>query len=218
MKKKIMLLAILILTCKVNTVMATCGYSEISRGKSIVNNVNIYYDYHIIEDSAYFDVTLTNITPDIYFVDTGTDATYRYSDTTNGELTIHNYNGNSGNYKFYLINPECSGSSVGIKYYTFPVYNVYYTDPLCDGIENSDACKKWVKQNYTYEQFQNMVNNYIVSLNGDEDEEYVEVYENDLLEAIVNFYVKYYYIILIAVILICGIIITIKRKKDRFNL
>ena len=44
-----------------------CDYSDVARMKSIVTNINLSYDYKIIDNEAYFDVTLSNLTKDIYF-------------------------------------------------------------------------------------------------------------------------------------------------------
>ena len=221
MKKKILFLIVLLLFQKNNVRALTyggCDYSSVSRMKSLVNNINISYDYRIIDNVAYFDVTLNNITPEMYFWDTLTNETYTYADTQNGEITIHNYTGTSGNYKFYSAMSDCYGTALGTKYYSFPNYNIYYTNALCSDIPNYSLCQKWVKINYSYDKFEKIIFAYKDSLNSQEPiEEQVE-YKDNILNKIVEFYVSYYYYFLVAVILICGIIILIKRKKDKFKL
>lgn len=214
MKKKIFVLLFLLLI-DIGIVEAKCSYSTISRAKSLVGNINLSYNYHIIDSEPYFDVTINNITPDMYFVDSQTDITYRYSDTRNGELTIYNYNGVAGVYKFYSTNSECNGVSLGSKYYKLPVYNIYYNSAMCSDIPDYSLCKKWVDFNYSYDEFSTAIDKYKMSLIEKGETEENVVYNKNIFWEIVKFYIKYYYYILLGLIIVCGLIIVIKRKKDK---
>lgn len=194
-----------------------CEYSTVSRMKSIVSNVNISYSYTIVNNKASFSVTLNNITNDIYFYDTITNRDYYYSDTNNGEITINNYTGYSGNYKFYSNNDNCRGISLGSKYYNFPSYNKYYNDPLCKDIPNYSLCQKWNEVNYSQEEFEKMVLEYKKPKQIEQENVVIE-YEKTLLDEIMEFYVTYYYIILFGLILFCTTIIIIHNKKNKFDL
>lgn len=216
MRKKILLLIVLLLL-PINSLCLSyggCEYSVISRLKSLVTNVNISYSYKINNNKPSFDVTLVNITPDMYFYDTITKKNYYYSDTNNGEITIYNYSGYSGSFKFYSAKSECHGISLGTKYYKFPIYNEYYNDPLCNGLTIS-VCKKWANVNYSRDEFENLINEYENPII--EKEEGIK-YEKDIFDYIVDFYVNYYYYILISIIVICVVIIVYKSKKDKFKL
>lgn len=219
-KKLIIVIIILILKIDVNALTyGGCDYSSVSRMRSLVSNINISYDYHIIDNMPYFDVTLTNITPDLYFIDSYSNVTYTYDNTSNGEITIYNYRNASGKYKFYSALSSCYGTSVGSKYYSFPTYNPYYTSEYCEGIPNFSLCQKWVNVNYSSREFEELVSKYKESLikNDDSDEELIE-YKSNLLNKVIQIYVNYYYYFLGAIILICGIIIIINKKNDRFKL
>ena len=221
MKKKIIFLIILVFTLKIDVHALTyggCDYSSVSRLKSLIGNINISYDYKIIDNQAYFDVTLNNIPEDVYFIDNMTNITYTYSNTENGEITISNYTGYSGSYKFYSALADCYGITLGTKYYKFPIYNIYYSDPLCSDIPNYSLCQKWSNVNYSYDQFKNKIYEYKEKINEYEDTQENVEYNKGLLDNIVEFYVNYYYYFLGTIILICGIIIVIKRRKDRFKL
>jgi len=120
MRKKIILLIITVLI-GLNKVKAItyggCDSSTISRLKSLVTNINVTYNYHISDNRVYFDVTLTNITPGMYFWDEITNQTYTYNDTVDGEITLYNYDNQSGSYKFYSQVNGCEGVVLGTKYY-----------------------------------------------------------------------------------------------------
>ena len=222
MKKKIILLIALFML-PINILGLTyggCDYSIVSILKSLVTNINIHYDYHIENNTAYFDVTLTNITPDMYFYDPISKKNYYYNDTNNGEITISNYtySGTTGIYKFYSAKEECYGITLGSKYYKLPSYNKYYNDQLCSGISNYSLCQKWTTVNYSREEFETLVNEYKNQKNEEEVLKEEITYEKGLLDKLINFYVNYYYYLLSGIIIICGIVIVIKRRKDRFKL
>lgn len=221
MRKKILLLGLFMFFATTHVYGLTyggCDYSTVSRFKSLVANINISYDYHINNNQAYFDVTLTNIPENVYFLDTLSNKTYTYNDTKDGEITIHNYIGQTGTYKFYLSYEGCKNVSLGSKYYKFPVYNTYYNDPLCSDIPNYSLCQKWVNVKYSYSEFEKIINDYKISLEETPKVEENVEYHKNFLENIIEFYINYYYYFLIAVILVCIFIITIKRRKDRFKL
>ena len=194
-----------------------CEYSTVSRLKSLVSNVNISYTYHENDGVVYFDVTLNNLTNDMYFYDTITGKNYYYSDSNNGELVIRNYN-YSGTYKFYSNIDACKGISIGSRYYKFPEYNNYYNDELCSDIPNFSLCQKWVKNNYPYDKFEALVNEYKSKKEEDKQVETPIEYSENWIDDIVNIYINYYYYFFIAIILVCSIVIVIKRRKDRFKL
>ena len=145
MKKKLIFImfVLLVLGIKVNALnYRGCEASTISRLKSLITNINISYDYQMVDDYPSFSVTINNIPPSVYFIDTkdiyyGTnEKTYNFSDAKNGEITIYNYSNEGGSYKFYSSLSNCEEIYLGSKYYNFPTYNIYYGDPLCEDIPN----------------------------------------------------------------------------------
>ena len=232
MKKKIMFFIIMMLFCKSNVMALTyagCDYSEISRMKSLVSNINISYDYHINNNVAYFDVTLTNVPQSVYFEDSANkienrwnlsgdeEIFYTYDSTDNGEITLRNYT-KSGSYSFYMDVEDCYGVSLGTKYYTFPTYNSYYTSDTCKDIPNFSLCQKWANVNYTKEKFEELAFSYKANLVKIEDDFEEPKYDTNLFDTLVDLYINNYYYFLGAIILICGIIILINRKRNKFKL
>ena len=195
-----------------------CDYSTISRLKSLVNNINISYDYHMNNGVVYFDVTLVNIPEGVYFIDTISNKTYTYQDTNNGEITIYNYLGNPGKYNFYSSSSDCSETKIGIKYYKFPSYNIYYGSDLCKDVQNYSLCQKWVKVNYSYSELEDLIYEYKEKKNKVIEEESEVVYQKSFIDEIVEIYARYYYAFLGFIIVICLLTIMIKNKQDKFKL
>lgn len=195
-----------------------CDYSDVARMKSIVTNINLSYDYKIIDNEAYFDVTLSNLTKDIYFYDTVSEKKYYYSDTIDGEIIIPNYKVVSGSYKFYSAKSECFGVSLGTKYYNFPVYNKYYNNSLCSDIPNYSLCQKWGYVNYSQDEFEQMIFEYKNEDPEEENNKIIVEYKKTFLEKVIDVYVKYYYFFLGILILVCTIVIIINNKKNSFKL
>ncbi len=219
MKKIILFLLISMFTFSASALTyGGCNYSDVSRMKSIVTNINLSYDYKIINNEAYFDVTLSNLTEDIYFYDTITQKNYYYSDTNNGEIIISNYKPTSGSYKFYSAKNACYGISLGTKYYNFPVYNKYYSDPLCKDIPNYSLCQKWGYVNYSQDEFEKMISDYKDSKPIESDNNINVEYKKTFIEKLIDVYINYYYYFLGFLILVCSIIIIVNNKKNQFKL
>ena len=224
MKKNILFILIMLLfisfKCEVKSLSyGGCEYSQISRLKSLVSNVNITHDYYIKNNKAYFNITLTNLVPEVYFVDSNSDIKYTYANTQNGQITIYNQVYTQMSYKFYSNLNMCPGVKLITKYHTLPSYNIYYKSDLCKGIENYNLCKKWTKNKYSYDEFKQLVTDYKNKKAQQGLKKDVEVvYEKTLLDYFIEFYVKYYYLLLIGVIIICFIVMHFNKKKNGFDL
>ena len=220
MRKKIVLVLILLFFTKANINALSyggCDYSTIARLKSLVNNVNVYYDYYLKDDIAYFNVTLTNVPENVYFIDSYDNGKYSYLNTNDGQITIYNYSSKNGFYSFYSSLDECNTTKLGTKYYKFPTYNIYYKSQLCEDIPEFSLCQKWANVNYGYDKFRKLVYDY-KNKEEKQDEQPEIKYNKTFLDNIIDFYVKNYYFVLGGVIIICGIALIIKLKKDKFNL
>jgi len=195
-----------------------CEYSEIAKLKSFVSNINITYDYYIEGNTAYFDITINNLIPGIYFVDSVSDKKYTYNDSIDGELIIRGNSQTNGHYKFFSAKQECYGLKLSNKYYNLPSYNIYYNEPLCKQNPNFSLCQKWMKVNFSYSELNQKFQEYNLSKNKINDNNISVFYKKSILDKIIEFYIKYYYIIFISIIVICIIAMTISRRKNRFDL
>lgn len=196
-----------------------CEYSEISRLKSYVSNINISYEYYVFNNKSYFNVTINNMVPGIYFIDSTTNKKYEYHHSNNGEIKINDYTNNSGTYKFYSALPKCYGIKLTNKYYSFPEYNRYYESEICKANRNHSLCQKWAKITYSYEELEKRINEYNSKKQETEEQtKPIVVYKKTLLDSFVEFYVKYYYILLLAIIIGCVIAMIINRRKNKFDI
>ena len=222
MKKKIFLVIMLMIFIECNCKALSyggCSYSEISKLKSYVSNINMHYDYYISNNRAYFNLTISNIGDNIYFVDSYTGKTYNYSDTNDGEITIYNYDNFKGSINFYSSLETCYGIKLGTKYYKFPQYNIYYEDPLCLENRNFSLCQKWRNVTDSYSGFKRKIEEYNKNMDTESLEEEKKVqYQKTILDRFVAFYTKYYYILLSVIILICVVIMVISSRKNRFDI
>lgn len=196
-----------------------CEYDKISRLKSFVSNINLSYDYSVENNDVSFSVTVTNLVPEIYFIDSKTGVKYDYWNSIDGELVINDYKNLSGNYSFYSSIPECYGVKLGSKYYNFPNYNYYYETPICQQNRSFSLCQKWVKVTHSYSELEKIINEYNNKKNNVEPEEEENIeYKETYVNVLVKLYVKYYYYILIGIIAVCTTIMFISKKKNSFDI
>ena len=197
-----------------------CDYNTVSNLKKLVNNINISYTYELKDNNSYFDVILSNIPKEVYFVDSVNLNTYNYNNTNNGELTISGYNGvTSGQYIFYVNNDVCNGVKLGTKYYNFPIYNTRFNSEECKDIPNYSLCKRWIQKYYSDYEFEKQISDYKKSLNSNDEKIEKQIkYKKDLFSRIIELYIKYYYYFLPAIILIFGAVIIISNRKGRFKI
>ena len=132
---------------------------------------------------------------------------------------IKDYSGISdGKYTFYVNNDICNGIKLGERYYKFPIYNSRRNSELCLDIPNYSLCKKWISKYYSQSEFESNIEDYKKSLESNNKKEEQIKFEKDFMSKIVEFYIKYYYYFLPAIIIPCIAIIIISNRKDRFKL
>ena len=215
MNKKMLALIMLIFVLT-DRVKADCSYSDIAKMRNLVGNINISYSHSSEEQNQMlFDVTINNITDDMYFIDENSRKTYTYQDTTDGEITIRGYDSSyieKGTYTFYSSNDECYGKKLGTKYYNFPIFNIYYQDPICYGFENVSLCQKWVTNRYSRSELKQKLGEYMQT-----NDENSYNFGNDIADSIIEFLAKYYYYAIGIIIVLLACVAIYKRKDDKFD-
>ena len=191
-----------------------CDYEDYKEVQKKASNVNIMIDYEIINDEALFTITLYNIKEDQYIFDTKSKTTYNYSGSDTIKVQVREPDVYS--FEIYSYDNYCDDNYLNKLFAEIPRYNKYYKDKLCTGIENFKYCQKWFGTSITYDEFKKGVAEYKKNLNEEivEEEEY-----KSIQEYILEFYLKYWYIILPIIIVSCLIGIILKRKQEnKFNL
>lgn len=211
MKKAICIL-FLLLFIPTYEVDAKCMYSDIARLKKIASNVNFSYVYKIKADDAIFNVTLTNLTKDIYFVDMTNEKVYK---NKTGEYTLKNYkSGSTVVYNFYSTNVECSDNVLYTIRISLPKYNEYYNNSICNDAREYSLCQKWSSHNLDYSTFLEKVSQYKIEKQKQEELQKQEVDNDSLFHYIIIFLTNYYYIILIVLGGTISIIAYVKNKRN----
>ena len=199
----------------------SCDYTLLSNLKSLASNIDISYKYNIYGDNVTFDITLTNIQNDIYFIDYNNNRTYYYSDTYNGRITISGNNSGKVTYIFYSNSPECLNEKLNVRYVNLPYYNKYYSYDECQGIEEYSLCHKWINNIYEYNDFKKETDNYRQKKFQNKNEDVINQKLN-WFDIIVNLYINYAYLIIPTLLgIIIGIMYLVKYikfKLNRFNI
>ncbi len=212
MKGKLVLITLLILfpiSCKA----LSCNYNEQARLRRLASNVTTSYEYVEDGDKVSFNVTLTNVTNEIYIRDNNTGNEYRFNDTN--EIVINGYEpGLNIRYMIYPVKENCTYSYLASKYVNLPYYNKYYKDPLCEG-KNYSICGKWQKVTLSYDEFVKTINEYSKKENQNEE---IKEEKDNVFDMISKFIFDYYIFILGGGLLIFVLISFLRRNKDQFDL
>lgn len=206
MKKLILIILLLVIPIKVKA--SYCNYMDIAEYKNIASNISYSYEYEEIDDDVVFHVTLTNLDSKLYLVDSKKN-TYNYM---NDEMTIDARSGESLLFTVYATDKYCKKSLTTIRI-QLPTYNKFYKDSICVGVENYNLCSKWSTHNLSYEDFVSNVRNYKLSIIPKDSKEETED-DNGILDFVIEFLIKYYYIVLPVIIIGCLIAIYFRNKKD----
>ena len=219
MKKIYLFILMLVLPISVFARAKTgCDYSVLSKLKKYASNVNIAYDYKIVDNEAYFTITINNLVPDIYVLDESTGKTYNYSSSNNGELVISDIHGVKNlKIKIMSSNPICNNKLLLTSYLTLPVYNKYSTDSLCDGLDNYKLCYTFLDTSLTYDEFKESVEAYRNRKPAEEEEPVVKEHVKTEWEKFLDFMIKYGIYIMAGLAIIITIISIRINKKNKFD-
>ncbi len=213
--KQFKYILILILLCLFpNSVYASCSSTDKARLKKIISNINVSYDYQMVQDNAVFSIKFSNLNPELYFRDPFGNI-YRTYDLVNNEIVLNNYSdGQSYTFNFYGTN-SCINQNVGSLYATTPTYNPFYKLSVCDNAKEFELCQKWVSHSLSRNEFIKKVNDY-KEKNGIIDDSKInkEISVIDLAMSFISMYGLY---IAIGIAIIIIIIKIVHYKKDTFG-
>ena len=201
MKKIIFILLMFIGMSSVDA--AYCDYIARGNEKKIASNVTFAYDY-VMGEEVTFNITVNNLFENLQLRDPN-GKIY----TGEEEIVITGFKeGQTVRFEIISPNDECGNELLYTKYIVLPNYNRYYNDPVCKNT-NFSLCQKWVKNNYTYEEFVRLVNDYKKTSSSEVDEKKEEpTYQN-----IIAFFIEYWYIYTLLILLLIYIIYKIREEK-----
>lgn len=198
-----------------------CDYKDLSDYRALANNVNITYSYDMVKGEPIFSITLTNLSEYMYVTDVYRNKTYYNSNfTKENELTLTGYTNNQKvKLQIYTRDGGCSDQLLTTKYITIPAYNKFYSDEVCDGVEEYSLCQRWAAVSIDYDEFVAKVTEYKEKKFAREEAINFKNKET-LLEKIFTFVGEYYAILVcgvIVIVLIIGAIQKIFLKKNQFD-
>lgn len=224
MKKLIYLVFMIMLftftTCYVH---ASCTNEEISSLKKEAEKIKVTYKHlGAVEDdegiTVYdkFNVTFKNVNDDLYI------ELFNFSYTNYPENGVIIDTFTTGNWNFDIYSDKCEMKIKEIKV-VLPKFNIYSSDPLCEGIDGNDfaLCGKYYDYDISYTTFKEKVESYrklhnIADNNGEKEVEKREFlyYWNYIYDFVYKniIYFAFGFGLLILLLLVFMII---KRRKNR---
>ena len=183
-----------------------CNADEIKRLKEIANNVTVTYDYDEERDEngiyGYYLVTVSGLTEEIYGQTSLDNEIFRfhYSSENGG---VDSYNLFSDIREINIYSSKCDDKKLRTLKLDYPYYNIYHTYSECENISGDDlyVCGKFTDKKISYSTFMNEINKYNKS----------DKKKNDSDEFLVNFIKKYFYIVIVGVIVLILFIIRLIR-------
>ncbi len=184
MKKtfKLLLAAVLFSTFTITYVNAAeCSTEAMNKYTSLADKVQVTNEFKKEEDNSGFvlddgskpivrvdNITIKNLTDDMYVVVseeiTNSQQTYNYSDTTNGTITIKQYNVlDVLKYTFEIYTSDktgCGGTKLKVRYLTTQAFNPYFESMMCDNLKDYTYCQEYVSSALTEDEFNDKIENY----------------------------------------------------------
>lgn len=131
---------------------AECDYQRQAELSRLASNVQISYNYAIVNGSPEYTVNISNITNDIYMTDS-LGSTFASKNEFSQKYYIWN---NEVDYTIYSNDNNCKGEVLLTKHISFPRYNQYSVLPECQKYASSELCSIWYDtSSYSQEQFIN---------------------------------------------------------------
>lgn len=121
---------------------ADCDYTKIAELSRKASNVNITYDYEIVNHNPNFYVDITNVTNDIYIK----SDYYNEKDEVFTSNITRTYIASDITIKYYIYSndDDCKGTLLLTKYLNIPYYNRYSETKICKNNPKFKYCALWM--------------------------------------------------------------------------
>lgn len=210
--KLFIMLILLIILFPIKANALVCSNQDMVKLKSEAQNITTTYDYKEENNNVTFNITFSNLNTDLYLLETIEKKSYYY---IGNEMTLTGYKaGESYKFKVYATNSLCDTDALYTVYVTLPYYNNYYKDELCKGIEDYELCQKWIKNKITYDEFKNKITDYKKVIDKEDNNPDKNKTVKGIFDYLIEFYIKYYYIVLPLIIIISVVYVYKNNKKN----
>ena len=187
---------------------ASCDDSRLAELSKIASNVQFSYSYDVVLNRPEFKVNMSNITSDIYVVDsfenvfTGFEASYGYQFI------------NTITYDIYSNDINCQGEKLMSKSVNIPSYNKYSMYKECEDHRDLALCQVWA-----YYEFENDDIFYNIIKESNKIKKATDIKKdtnnNSFLDDIIDFIMSnLFVIILVFLLMFIYIILIIRRRKQ----
>lgn len=196
MKSKLLLLFIVCLSLMPLVTFAECADSRMVELNKIASNVKFSYSYDVDGDgNPQFKVIITNVTPDIFVVDSLGNEYRNFENVSSSNYT---------EFDIYSNDPSCSGKIL-TRYLQIPNFNSFSKLKECDN-NSSRLCNIWSDTGFYDDE------DFIEELNNENKKEQENSFDDDSQNSDINMS----FFVVTGVLFFCLVviltIIIIKRK------
>lgn len=191
------------------SIKASCTDDEMIKLSKLANNINVKEFYN--KNNQSFSVKISNISREFVISYNGEEY---FEDI---EFQIDNVSSGSNKFIIYAQDKTCTSDSLVTKYINLPYENPYYDKDECIGLEDYTYCERWINSKISYETWYSKVKSYKENKKEEIKNENIvnESNVDKIKRFLTNLYVNYYFIILPVIIIILGVVIYIRNKKDQ---
>ena len=212
--KKIIVFLICLISFPIMSYAADCD-TDIYE---FADNVNINYTITSNENSATFNIYITNLTDDMLLLDTVKGKIYKGFGSNNDRLVVKTTA--NGKYSLEIYSKKCKTNIRTISV-DLPYYNRHYLDSRCKGFENYPLCQRWSTYQANDKTFSEDINKLIndSKKENNEDEKTVQKQKTKWYEFLSWAFIKYWWAFIIILLLIMAIVYVIRanQKKKEYN-
>ncbi len=194
-----------------------CTSQASALARAFVSNVNIDYEISVVNNTPNFTITMTNLTDDMLVFDNVTSKTYKQFSKNGSELKITT--NKNGQYRFTIYSIKCK-ENIGEKSVILPIYNAYYSDPLCNGLESYSPCQRWSGYQGSRQKFEADIADLKKQIAANKPLEDVEVdQKKSLYDQAVEIIVNYWWLFVVLFTLVGFVTYLIRKnsKKNEYN-
>ena len=174
-----------------------CTKDEASEVRALASNVSINYDVVLKDDKPIYTIYITKKG----FSKTGSE----YSFTTE----------QGGSYYIDIYSYKCKSKLIS-KVLALPIYNAYYKDPLCEGLDAYKQCQRWSGYTATREKFESDIKKIKDDIKQKEEyQKKLEKKELSWYEKIVRLFIKFWWVIVLVIALVSFVVYIIRKQQKK---
>lgn len=205
---------VLLLFCFPCFVLAdSCNGDEKERIQKFANNITTTIEEAIdAEGNITFNVTFSGVSNELRIFKDNTSNYYtNYNDYIDSVTVYGLTQGSTHIFKVYGKD-VCVFNNIRNITINLPVYNRYYNEAICAEARDYRLCQKWVEVDVSYEEFAELVNKHIAEQKKD------NINDNQITKNLFfEFYQKYYWVCMGALILFLILLIYLWIKENKKN-